>query len=236
MPLSKYMVSSKHDEDLLTMAVKGAVESLRNKYLLSLPEGAYINLGTRLISFEAIREKSILNGYLDFGYKYYRQDCHIEADAPIVYLEMPIVKNTIEVPLFIGEIKKQGTNDIRMNDGFKKQAIGNACGDRVAKNFIIASDFCSLCSKELFPYTVFLHGCDFGDEITKTTLSKVEPLFGLLNQINPFFDTKACGNLKGGSCFYQEEDFTYNQLQDIIYKICEIGIKHYEKAWRTENF
>ena len=138
------------------------------------------------------------------------------------------VSGFIKYPLFIGEMKKQGTNDRRIKEGLKKQSIGNAGADRVSKNFKIAGAYCYLCDKDFFPYNVFLHGCDFSEEtITKTTKSKLEPLFGKLNTLNPFFDKDIYWERSGGSCFYQHEEFTYEQLYNICFKCCEVGINHY---------
>ena len=128
----------------------------------------------------------------------------------------------------MGEMKKQGTNEKRMLEGKKKQSIGNAGPDRVAKNYVIASDFCYLCDKFFFPYNVFLHGCDFKEnEITTTTKAKLQPFFGTLNNLNPYFDNDIWWGRKGGSCFFQGDDYTYEQLYNICFQCCEIGILYY---------
>ena len=112
-----------------------------------------------------------------------------------------------------------------MIEGKKKQAIGNAGPDRVAKNFEIAADYCFLCDKTFFPYNVFLHGCDFREsEITNTTKAKLHPFFGELNILNPYFDKDIFWARKGGSCFFQGNDYTYEQLYNICFNVWVILI------------
>ena len=91
------------------------------------------------------------------------------------------------------------------------------------------------CDREFFPYNVYLHGCDFNEDMTNTMKAKLTPLFGTLNRINPWFDKDMLiytAGHKGGSCFYQNNDFTYKQLYDLCYECCRIGIKHYLEKYR----
>lgn len=221
--------SSRTDDELLTVVTKNACETIREKFLFRIPDTWDFECGTRKISFKEIRTEMINEG-VSFrkADSYYGGNSSIETDAHVIYLVMSSRGGKIRKPIFIGEMKKQGTNDQRVMEGKKRQSIGNAGTDRVAKNFEIASDYCYLCDKEFFPYNVFLHGCDFKEEeITGTTKAKLQPFFGDLNTLNPYFDKDIFWARKGGSCFYQGEDYTYGQLYDICYKCCESGVLHY---------
>lgn len=226
--------SSKTDDELLTDAVKKACKDIREKYLCRIPDTWNIECSAKKIPFKDIKEEMVNEGIAaSKADSYYGGNSSIETDAPIIYLVMSFGSRKIRKPIFMGEMKKQGTNDRRIMEGKKKQAIGNAGPDRVAKNFEIASDYCYLCDKEFFPYNVFLHGCDFKEEeITGTTKSKLLPFFGTLNILNPYFDKDIFWARKGGSCFYQGKDYTYEQLYNICYECCEMGVAHYISKYK----
>lgn len=225
---------SKYDDDLLTKATGDVFCDIKNKYLFAIPDTWNLELETKKLRFKDIKEKMIEEGLsVAKANAYYGADSSIDTDAHIIFLTIMNNGKKLKKPLFMGEIKKQGTNDKRLLEGKKKQAIGNAAPDRVAKNYMIASDYCYFCDKDFFPYNVFLHGCDFSeDEITETTKAKLQPLFGTLNQHHPFFDKDIFWTKRGGSCFYQGDDYTYDQLYTICYKCCEIGLKHYIAKYR----
>jgi type II restriction enzyme len=63
-----------------------------------------------------------------------------------------------EYPILISEVKKQGTNRIRISEGKSKQGKGNAI-ERAFKN---VSEFKCFCNDlDYFPYVIFACGCDF---------------------------------------------------------------------------
>lgn len=225
--------SSLSDDNLLTMVTENVCKDIRDRYLCSIPSTWDIECGTKKITYNDIREKYVEEGISPKkANEYYGLDSSIETDAHIIYLTMCLNGATIKRPLFLGEMKKQGTNDKRIEEGKKKQAIGNAAPDRVWKNFEIAAEYCYLSDKDFFPYNVFLHGCDFKEEdITMTTLAKLKPLFGKLNNFNPYFDKDIFWGLKGGCCYYQNLDYTDKQLYEYCYKCCEEGLKHYQKKY-----
>lgn len=221
--------SSTLDDATLTTAAMNACESIREKYLCRIPDTWNFECGTKKITFKDIRDEMISEGINpDKAESYYGGPSSIETDAHIIYLTMNIDGKIVRKPIFMGEMKKQGTNDRRLMEGKKKQAIGNAGPDRVAKNFEIASDYCFLCDSRFFPYNVFLHGCDFKEsEITTTTKAKLHPFFGTLNILNPYFDKDIPWARKGGSCFFQGEPYTYEQLYKVCFDCCEMGVSHY---------
>lgn len=230
------ITSSKNDDDLLTTVSENICRDLKDKYLSSLPETWNIECGNRKLNFDDIKTALVDSGLSENkASKYYGLASGIETDSHIIYLTIKKGYRIIKKPLFMGEMKKQGTNDRRLAEGKSKQAIGNAAGDRVAKNFLISSDYCYICDREFFPYNVYLHGCDFNDDMTNTMKAKLTPLFGTLNRTNPWFDKDMLiytAGHKGGSCFYQNNDFTYKQLYDLCYECCRIGIEHYLEKYR----
>ena len=66
--------------------------------------------------------------------------------------------NGIDYPIFIGEDKVQGTNDLRLSEGKPRQSTGNAI-ERAAKNIRGCEMLCA--HMNAFPYVIFASGCDF---------------------------------------------------------------------------
>lgn len=230
----------RNDEKTLESATEQAFVDIRKKYLSKIPSNWNITCGSKKLNFELIKEAFInKGGSPQQAENYYGGFNGIETDGNIIYLDFDMGGKIIRRPLFMGEMKKQGTNGKRLAEGKGKQAQGNAAGDRVAKNYSIASDYCYLCDNEFFPYNVYLHGFDFSEsEITSTTKSKLQPFFGELNKFNPWFDKDALilmSGHKGGSCFYQEDDYTFDQLYEKCYTCCETGIKHYLKKYGSSK-
>lgn len=226
--------SSKTDDELLTTAAKNACDAIREKYLCAIPDNWNLECGTKKLSFKDIKAEMINEGISSSkADSYYGGNSSIETDSYVIYLTINLNGRIVRKPIFMGEMKKQGTNDKRVMEGKKRQAIGNAGPDRVAKNFLIASDYCFFCDKDFFPYNVFMHGCDFKEsEITSTTKAKLHPLFGKLNALNPYFDKDIFWARKGGSCFLQGEDYTYEQLYKVCFDCCELGIAHYLSKYK----
>jgi hypothetical protein len=228
----------RNDEALLMSASSKVFEDIKNEYLFQLPNNWNIECSSPRLFFSDIKSSLLRNGCsLSIAESYYGGNNSIITDAHIIYLTIKDGDIVNKYPLFMGEMKKQGTNNKRIKEGKGKQAQGNAAGDRVAKNYLIASDYCYACDSDFFPYNVFLHGFDFSNsEITTTTKSKLTPLFGSLNVFNPWFDKDALillSSHKGGSCFYQEDEFTEDWLMKICYSCCVEGIKHYLKKYNV---
>lgn len=143
--------SSKADDELLTLATSNACDAIKEKYLCSIPDTWSFECGTKKLLFEKIKEKMFDNGIsASTANLYYGRNSSIETDAHILYLIINTNGKLSYMPIFMGEMKKQGTNDIRLMEGKKKQAIGNAGTDRISKNFSIAADYCYLCDKDFF--------------------------------------------------------------------------------------
>ena len=218
-------------EKTLDKAVEMAVKEISNKYICSIPDEWDLCIRDKRILFSDIKDKMQENGLsTEKANMYYGLDSSIIVDAKVVELTINNGGTVKSYPLFIGEDKKQGTNDERISEGKARQAIGNAV-ERAAKNYIIVADYCFLHDHNFFPYVIFAHGCDFGDDITKTTKAKLMPYVGEINVINPFFDNEIWWARKGGTCFCQNDTFTEEELYKICYEICRIGIEHYLKRF-----
>ena len=74
----------------------------------------------------------------------------IRPDGGILYMN--------EHPVLVTEAKKQGTNNLRQQEGKKKQAKGNAI-ERAHKNYNELKNLFD--NYSYFPYLIFAYGCDF---------------------------------------------------------------------------
>jgi len=130
-------------------------------------------------------------------------------------------KNGSRRLILIAEVKRQGTNDKRKDEGLPKQARGNAV-ERLGKNLIgIRAIFKK---EEVIPFVCFGSGDDFKDESTirdrVVTMNDFFPLKKLFIQKNnlPFEPV---------SMFFRHKDWKINEMLNIITDVAEMAIKHY---------
>ena len=106
----------------------------------------------------SIPKKDIAKKALGKDWKLYKPSCSgstgPKPDGGIIYIH----DGDEKYPVAIAEAKKQGTNNKRLAEGKKKQAMGNAI-ERAYKNVeevkIYTQDL------DYFPYTIVAHGYDF---------------------------------------------------------------------------
>jgi type II restriction enzyme len=150
----------------------------------------------------------------------------ITPDGGFIWVEIKGVKHFI----LIGEEKHQGTNDKRISEGKKKQALGNAV-ERLGKNY---NGLDLLFTEEdILPFVTFLQGCDF--HYSETITDRVITIFKSLkkNNINLFKDKK----LRAGSYFvrghkytealYGSSDWTYEEMTNVFKSISEQSLEYY---------
>ena len=82
-------------------------------------------------------------------------------------------------PILITEVKNQGTNALRIKEGLKEQARGNAI-ERLGKNVIGLRT--ALSSESIFPFVCFGFGCDFSSLFSILDSVVTIAMFGMLNK------------------------------------------------------
>ena len=147
------------------------------------------------------------------NYKPHSKNSAVKPDGGILYA----VIDGIEYPILVCEAKKQGTNDIRLDEGKKKQAKGNAI-ERAFKNFeefrIYFEDY------TYFPFGVFASGCDFekgssiNDRLDAMTRYKER-------NVDYLFDPKQLATI-----YIQEKPFTIEEIFDRIKGVSVKIIEH----------
>lgn len=150
-------------------------------------------------------------------------------DGGITYL---LDKDGKGYPILIGEVKNQGTNAARLREGLKKQAKGNAV-ERLGKNVIGFRTY--MISESIFPYVCFGDGCDFekGSSILDRVLTIA--MFGALNQDHTF-NAGPNGAFNRGSYYFKEENWTIEELYDILYDVAKRSIYYYFSKYGEERF
>lgn len=131
--------------------------------------------------------------------------------------------------ILVSEQKRQGTNDVRILEGKQKQGQGNAA-ERLGKNVIGIE---MIFDKEsIFPFIVFLQGCDFYDK-ESTIGDRIRTIARFLpfNTLNIYWQGR-----RGGS-FYMRghsmtelpgtSDWTFEEMSVLMLKIAETSLNYY---------
>ena len=95
--------------------------------------------------------------YPDTEFHYHFDSSSIRPDGGILYIQGK-TGDRLTFPILIAEVKNQGTNDLRAEEGLPKQAKGNAI-ERLGKNLIGLRT--ALMRESIFPFVCFGYGCDF---------------------------------------------------------------------------
>ena len=154
---------------------------------------------------------------------------NMNPDGGITYL---VDKAGKKYPILIGEVKNQGTNDARQEEGLKKQAKGNAV-ERLGKNVI---GFRALMfSESIFPFVCFGDGCDFekGSSILDRVLTI--SMFGTLNEDHTFNEGPN-GIFNRGSYYFKAENWTIDELYGILYDVAKRSIYYYFGKYGEASF
>lgn len=136
--------------------------------------------------------------------------------------------------ILVSEQKRQGTNDRRLLEGKEKQSIGNA-GERLGKN-VMAFDIL-FGNEEIYPFIVFLQGCDFFDEESRIgdrirTIAK----FQQFNVLNIYWKQLMKKVFFGGSYFMRghsmkelpgTSDWTFEEMSLPMLTISETALNYY---------
>ena len=75
--------------------------------------------------------------YPDMGFHYHFGNSSIRPDGGILYIQGK-AGDKLTYPILIAEVKNQGTNDLRAQEGLPKQARGNAI-ERLGKNAVTST-------------------------------------------------------------------------------------------------
>jgi len=126
-------------------------------------------------------------------------------------------------PILIIEVKNQGTNDLRLAEGLKRQAKGNAI-ERLGKNVIGFRS--ALLSEAIVPFVCFGYGCDFADDSSILDRVVTIAMFGPLNQISVMNEGEN-KQFNRGSFFFREEEWSIAEMVEIMFEVATRSIHYY---------
>jgi len=126
--------------------------------------------------------------------------------------------NEKEYPILVAEIKKQGTNDKRMEENKPHQAYGNAI-DRIAKDIGVTK----LLHVDL-PYNSFVcfgHGCDFAEG--GPMLDRIAMMNDFM-PINKLYVKRENSVLLPVSMFFREKEWSEEEQFKIMLEVAESSL------------
>lgn len=165
-------IQSVEFEDFVKKVKNQSFTEIKNEY----PK-LFFEEKTTLSKTEINLKLSLLNPLL--GKEISNEKSCIKPDGGLLYLKGKDKKYLI----CVSEAKKQGTNDLREEDGKNQQAMGNAV-ERAYKNYVEISNY--VIDEDICPYILFLNGCDFvkGSSILDRLTGLTKGTF--FNQVNTF--------------------------------------------------
>ena len=166
----------------------------------------------------------------DIDLHYHFEKSHIRPDGGILGIKS-VEDDALTYPILISEVKNQGTNDMRAKEGKPKQARGNAI-ERLGKNLIGLRT--ALLRESIFPFVCFGYGCDF--EETSSILDRVSTMamFGKLNKI--YLHNEEDGRFNRGSFYFRSEEWTVDEMFEIMKDIAERAVLYYFSKYREDYF
>lgn len=213
---------SKGQEKTLMKAVKKVVAALEKNF-----PGVVLHHETQWMLHEVVER--LRNEFPGETFTYKFKTSSMRPDGGILSL---VSKKDELCPVLISEKKNQGTNHLRMKEGKKKQAKGNAI-ERLGKNVIGFRT--ALLNEPIFPFVCFGDGCDFEED--SSILDRVITIaeFGTLNEEH-LHKTGKNGVFDRGSFYFRSEEWTANEMFERCYSIAEKSVFHYFSKYGKEHF
>lgn len=168
--------------------------------------------------------------YPETEFHYHFDSSSIRPDGGILYIQgSPGDKLTY--PILIAEVKNQGTNVLRAQEGLPKQAKGNAI-ERLGKNLIGLR--AALMRESIFPFVCFGYGCDF--EADSSILDRVSTMamFGKLN--TTYLHNEEGGKFNRGSFYFRPEKWSVDEMVQIMKDIAERSVLYYFSKYHEAHF
>jgi type II restriction enzyme len=135
-------------------------------------------------------------------------------------------------PILITEVKNQGTNDLRLAEGKKKQSKGNAI-ERLGKNVIGFRT--AMMGEQILPFLCFGYGCDFADDSSILDRVTTIAMFGPLNTVSVVNEGEGA-RFNRGSFFFQEKRWSADEMADVMVDVAGRSIHYYFARYSEDQF
>ena len=212
---------SKKDEGKLGTSIDVLRAKLGNEFKLKLTHEKEWRLK------DVVKRLKHLFPDVDFAYKF--DSSAMRPDGGILSIESD---KGVLYPILITEVKNQGTNDLRANEGKPKQAKGNAI-ERLGKNVIGFRT--ALLGENIVPFVCFGYGCDFDDSSSILDRVTTIAMFGPLNRISVVNEGEG-GIFNRGSFFFREDKWSEKEMVDVMYEVAKRSIHYYFAKYGDKYF
>ena len=213
--------TSKGQEKEIIQALRNVEQSIKQKHSVVL---AYINQWYLSEIVEKLR-----GSFPDVDFHHHFKTSSLRPDGGILFL---VGKDDQRYPILIGEVKNQGTNDLRAQEGLAKQAKGNAI-ERLGKNVIGLR--AATIRETIFPFVCFGYGCDFAEDSSILDRVSTIAMFGRLN-VTHLHEQGPNGEFKRGSFYFREAQWTVAEMTEIMLDIADRSILYYFSKYRESEF
>jgi len=154
---------------------------------------------------------------------------NMRPDGGIIFLKD---KQGKSYPILISEVKNQGTNDLRINEGKKKQAQGNAV-ERLGKNVIGFKT--ATMNESIFPFVCFGYGCDFADDSSILDRIVTIAMFSELNVVRLHCEGSS-HKIRRGSFFFRRNKWTEDEMYNVMFDIADRSVLYYFSKYKIGLF
>lgn len=217
-------VTSRQQETTLIKALNKVVEHLNDKFskriILAHENQWYLK--------DIVGELRYC--FPDVDFHYHLDSSSIKPDGGFLFIRSN-QNNALTYPILISEVKNQGTNDKRRQEGLPRQARGNAI-ERLGKNVIGLRT--ALMRESIFPFVCFGYGCDFEEGSSILDRVSTMAMFGRLNKI--YLHNEEGGKFNRGSFYFREEEWTVNEMFDVMKEIAERAVLYYFSKYGEDYF
>lgn len=163
-------------------------------------------------------------------FHYHFDTSSLRPDGGILFMQ-PVKEDGLTYPILISEVKNQGTNDRRVAEGKPRQARGNAI-ERLGKNVIGLR--AALMRENIFPFVCFGYGCDFEEGSYILDRVTTIAMFGRLN--TTYLHNDHNGKFNRGSFYFKEEQWTIDEMVDVMSDIAERSVLYYLSKYGRSHF
>lgn len=166
----------------------------------------------------------------DVDFHHHFATSSIRPDGGILFIETS-AQSDITYPILIAEVKNQGTNDRREEEGLPKQAKGNAI-ERLGKNLIGLRT--ALMRETIFPFVSFGYGCDFDDDSSILDRVSTMAMFGHLNKT--YLHNEGGGRFNRGSFYFHREQWSVDEMVAVMKDVAERSVQYYFSKYGEAQF
>ena len=213
-------LSSKKQEEDLGLALKATIARLEQKHRLYFSHESIYHIKDLV---RLLRSK-----FPQSAFEHVSENSSIRPDGGILSV---LDKEGKKLPILISEVKGQGTNDQRAEEGLDKQSMGNAI-ERLGKNVIAFRML--MAHEKIFPFVCFGSGCDFEPPSSILDRVAVIALFGKLNHVH-LQDEKNIPGFKRGSFYFRNKKWSVEEMADVMFEIADRSIDYYLAAYGADS-